>query len=181
MTIQKWLVELLKSIYGKMKETPKYLIDYKTFTTTLSQLREAAQKENATHGNDVFLVVLEELEPSFMSRKEARALARAYLAEEAQREAAALEKRLGGAQLESHPLFEKVSREESEKLLETLRATWEKLEEMEDGDAAKSLAFFLTRNASVLCVLLGDVWLQSALHVLRESCEAAVSACGEHG
>ena len=168
----------LKAIYAKMKETPKYLIDYKTFTTTLSQLKEAAQKENATHGNDVFLVVLEELEPTFMSRKEARALARAYLAEEAQREAAALERRLGGAQLESHPLFEKVSRESGEALLGALRETWTKLEEMEDGDAAKSLVFFLSRNASVLCVLLGDAWLRSAVRVLRESADAAVSACG---
>ena len=49
-------METLKAIYAKMKESPKYLIDYKTFTTTLSQLKEAAQKENATHGNDVFLV-----------------------------------------------------------------------------------------------------------------------------
>ena len=168
-------METLKTIYAKMKESPKYLIDYKTFTTTLSQLKETAQKENATHGNDVFLVVLEELEPTFMSRKEARALARAYLAEEAQKEAAALEKRLGGAQLESHPLFEKVSREEGEKLLGKLKETWETLEEMEDGDAAKSLVFFLSRNASVLGVLLGDAWLRSTLGVLRESCEAAVS------
>ena len=127
-------METLKTIYAKMKESPKYLIDYKTFTTTLSQLKETAQKE-----------------------------------------AAALEKRLGGAQLESHPLFEKVSREEGEKLLGKLKETWETLEEMEDGDAAKSLVFFLSRNASVLCVLLGDAWLQSALGVLRESCEAAVS------
>ena len=104
---------------------------------------------------------------------------RAYLAEEAQKEAAALEKRLGGAQLESHPLFEKVSREEGEKLLGKLKETWETLEEMEDGDAAKSLVFFLSRNASVLCVLLGDAWLRSTLGVLRESCEAAVSGRGE--
>ena len=61
-------METLKTIYAKMKESPKYLIDYKTFTTTLSQLKETAQKENTTHGNDVFLVVLEELEPIFMSR-----------------------------------------------------------------------------------------------------------------
>ena len=170
-------METLKTIYAKMNESPKYLIDYKTFTTTLSQLKETAQKENTTHGNDVFLVVLEELEPTFMSRKEARAPA--YLAEEAQKEAAALEKRLGGAQLESHPLFEKVSREEGEKLLGKLKETWETLEEMEDGDAAKSLVFFLSRNASVLCVLLGDAWLRSTLGVLRESCEAAVSGRGE--
>ena len=45
----------------------------------------------------------------------------------------------------------------------------------QDGDAAKSLVFFLSRNASVLCVLLGDAWLRSALGVLRESCEVAVS------
>ena len=62
---------------------------------------------------------------------------------------------------------------------EAQKETWETLEEMEDGDAAKSLVFFLSRNASVLCVLLGDAWLRSTLGVLRESCEAAVSGRGE--
>ena len=70
----------MKLIYSLMNKNGKYLIDYKTFTSTLDQMLEVAKQDNATHANDVFIVILEEFIPTLMKRKEARALARAYLA-----------------------------------------------------------------------------------------------------
>lgn len=132
-----------------------------------------AREDNATHANDVFIVIMEEFTPTLMKRKEARALARAYLAEEAAREAADREKRLGGSVLEEHSMFAGITRENGDVLLETIRGSWTKLEEMNDGDAAKTLAFFVVRNASILGVVMGDGWLTSMMKIMRESIVAA--------
>ena len=168
-------MEALKLTYSLMKENGKYLIDYKTFTSTLDNMLEAAKQDNATHANDVFIVILEEFIPTLMKRKEARALARAYLAEEAKKEAAALQQRLGGAVLEEYPLFETITRENGEKLLGQIESVWSQLEEMKDGDQAKSLEFFIVRNASVLCVLMGEEWICSVIQVLRKAMITALS------
>lgn len=168
-------MEALKLIYSLLKDNGKYLIDYKTFTNTIETMMEVAKSDNATHANDVFIVVLEEFTPTLMKRKEARALARAYLAEEAKKEAAALQKRLGGAVLEDYPLFESVGRENGEKMLEQIEGVWNKLEEMDDGDTAKSLVFFIVRNASVLCVVMGDEWICSVIQLLSQATITAIS------
>ena len=136
-----------------------------------------AREDNATHANDVFIVIMEEFTPTLMKRKEARALARTYLAEEAAREAADREKRLGGSILEEHPIFAGITRENGEVLLETIKGSWTKLEEMNDGDAAKTLAFFVVRNASILGVVMGDAWLTSVMKIMRES---VVTATGRY-
>ena len=158
-----------------MNKNGKYLIDYKTFTNTLDQMLEVAKQDNATHANDVFIVILEEFIPTLMKRKEARALARAYLAEEAKKEAAALQQRLGGAVIEEYPLFETVTRENGEKLLGQIESVWSQLEEMEDGDQAKSLEFFIVRTASVLCVVMGEEWICSVIQLLSKTMITALS------
>lgn len=176
---QKWLIELLKTIYDMLKDNGKYLIDYKTFTGSVDAMLEAAKADNATHANDVFIVVLEEFIPTLMKRKEARALARAYLAEEASKEAVELQKKLGGAALEEQALFAGVTRGNAEEVAGGLRERWSHLDEMQDGDAAKSLLFFLVRNASVLCVVLGDAWMLRVLADLGDAVRTALRATGE--
>ena len=170
-------MEALKAIYNHLKDNGKFLIDYKTFTTALDSLQMVAREDNATHANDVFIVIMEEYTPTLMKRKEARALARTYLAEEAAREAADREKRLGGSVLEEHAIFAGLSRENGEVVLETIKGSWTKLEEMNDGDAAKTLAFFVVRNASILGVVMGDTWLTSVMKVMRESIVTAMGKC----
>jgi len=59
-------MEALKLIYSVMNKNGKYLIDYKTFTSTLDQMLEVAKQDNATHANDVFIVILEEFIPTLM-------------------------------------------------------------------------------------------------------------------
>ena len=168
-------MEALKLIYSYMKENGKYLIDYKTFTSTLDQMIETAKGDNETHANDVFIVILEEFIPTLMKRKEARALARSYLAEEAKKEAAALQQRLGGAVLEDYALFETVTHENGAKLLEQIEKVWSQLDEMEEGDQAKTLVFYLARNASVLCVVMGEEWICSVIQLLSTAMITALS------
>lgn len=168
-------MEAFKAIYAKLKDNGKFLIDYKTFTTALDSIQMVAREDNATHANDVFIVLMEEYTPTLMKRKEARALARAYLAEEAEREAADQAKRLGKSVLEEHSLFVGITRENGAVLLETMKGVWAKLDEMNDGDAAKTLAFFIVRNASVLGVIMTDQWMVKVLQVMSDSIIVAMS------
>ena len=61
-------------MYDAMKAEPRYLIDYKTFTSSVDAIYSTAESLNATHANDVFLASLDEFRNSLMKRKEARAL-----------------------------------------------------------------------------------------------------------
>ena len=92
-------------MYDAMKAAPRYLIDYKTFTSAVDSIYASAESLNSTHANDVFLASLDEFRASLMKRKEARALVKQYQADCAAQQAALL----GGATLESNPLFEGVS------------------------------------------------------------------------
>jgi len=52
---------------------------------------------------------------------------------------------------------------------------WSQLEEMEDGDQAKSLEFFIVRNASVLSVVMGEEWICSVIQLLSKTMITALS------
>ena len=54
-------------MYEQMKENPVYLIDYKTYLSTIDEIHNTAEAQNATHANDVFLVALEEFKASFIA------------------------------------------------------------------------------------------------------------------
>ena len=104
-----------------------------------------------------------------MKRKEAKAKVKEYLAEKEAATEQALKKKLGGAALEAHPLFEAVTAEKWGEIVAKVQERMERLDEMNDGDEAKALLFFITRNLSVL-----------NCYVEREGCEKlldAVAAC----
>ena len=133
-------------MYDAMKAEPRYLVDYKTFTSSVDAIYSTAESLNATHANDVFLASLDEFRNSLMKRKEARALVKQYQADCAAQQAAAL----GGAVLEPFSLFEGLSEASKTSVLEGVSRCVEALDEMEGGDNAKALLFFLGRNLSVL-------------------------------
>lgn len=133
-------------MYDAMKAEPRYLIDYKTFTSSVDAIYSTAESLNATHANDVFLASLDEFRNSLMKRKEARALVKQYQADCAAQQAAAL----GGAVLEPFSLFDGLSEASKASVLEGVSRCVEALDEMEGGDNAKALLFFLGRNLSVL-------------------------------
>ena len=72
-------------------------------------------------------------------------------------------------------MFETVTRENGEKLLSQIESVWSQLEEMEDGDQAKSLEFFIVRNASVLSVVMGEEWICSVIQLLSKTMITALS------
>ena len=72
-------------------------------------------------------------------------------------------------------MFETVTRENVEKLLRQIESVWSQLEEMEDGDQAKSLEFFIVRNASVLSVVMGEEWICSVIQLLSKTMITALS------
>ena len=118
------MLQLLQKMYDQMKDEPRFLIDYKTFTSTIDEMKATAESLNGSHANDVFLVAIEEFRGKLMKRKEAKA---------------------------------------------KVQERMERLDEMNDGDEAKALLFFITRNLSVL-----------NCYVEREGCEKlldAVAAC----
>lgn len=162
-------------MYDAMKAAPRYLIDYKTFTSAVDSIYASAESLNSTHANDVFLASLDEFRASLMKRKEARALVKQYQADCAAQQAALL----GGATLESNPLFEGVSEATKTPVLEAVARALEALDEMEGGDAAKALLFFLGRNLSVLERAVDPRFCEDLLGVVAEAVAKAMRRSGE--
>lgn len=75
------MLQLLQKMYDQMKDEPRFLIDYKTFTSTIDEMKATAESLNGSHANDVFLVAIEEFRGKLMKRKEAKAKVKEYLAE----------------------------------------------------------------------------------------------------
>ena len=100
-----------------------------------------------------------------MKRKEARAIVKQYKAECEAKQS----ELLGGAVLESFPLFDGITKDRAEEVVKGAAACFSTLDEMEGGDNAKSLLFFLMRNMSILAVVLGEPTVQSLLQCVGEA------------
>lgn len=157
-----------------MKEQPRFLIDYKTFTSTIDEVKATAESLNGSHANDVFLAAIEEFQGKLMKRKEAKAKVKEYLAEKEVEMEQALKKQLGGAKLESHPLFETVTAAKWGEMVAKAQERMEKLDEMNDGDEAKVLLFFITRNMSVLNCYVGREGCEKLMDAVATCLKAAV-------
>ena len=157
-------------MYDAMKAEPRYLIDYKTFTTSVNTIYSTAESLNSTHANDVFLASLDEFRASLMKRKEARALVKQYQADCAAQQAAAL----GGASLEPFSLFDGVSEATQSTVLEGVSRALDALDEMAGGDNAKALLFFIGRNVSVLERAVTPRFCEDLLGKVAEAIEKAM-------
>lgn len=164
-------------MYEKMKENPAYLIDYKSFVATVDEIKTTAEAHNATHANDVFIVAIEEFKEKLMKRKEAKAIVKEYLAIQEEEEGKRLKALLGDAVMENHPIFDNVKKDQINDILVKLENQWEKLDEMQDGDNAKALLFFITRNCSILSCIFGEENMKQMLMVLSQSVVKAFRRC----
>ena len=162
-------------MYNTMKENPRYLIDYKSFLSAVDDIKTTAENNNATHANDVFLVAIEEFKNGCMKRKEARAIVKEYLAKQEEEEAKRISALLGSAVLEDHVIFNGKKKDHMNEILSALEAQWTKLEEMEDGDNAKSLLFYLHRNFSILTCIFEEENMKQMLMVLNKAIVEAFS------
>ena len=164
-------------MYDLMKEEPRYLVDYKSYISAIEEMKTTAESLNGTHANDVFIVAIEEFQEKLMKRKEAKAKVKEYLAEKEAQEEADIKKRLNGAVLEKHPFFEEVSAEKWSGILEKSKERMLRLDEMEDGDEAKALLFFLTRNMSVLSCYVGVEGCEKMVDVIAVCLKDAMGGC----
>ena len=156
-------------MYDKMKENPAYLIDYKSFIAAVDEIKATAEAHNATHANDVFVVAIEEFKNTLMKRKEARAIVKEYVAKQEEEETKRLKALLGNACLDPHPIFDNKRKPQINEVLSALESQWKKLEEVEDGDNAKALLFFLNRNCSILSCIFGDDNIKQMLLILSRA------------
>ena len=156
-------------MYNTMKENPAYLIDYKSFVATVDEIQSTAEKHNETHANDVFIAAMEEFKNTLMKRKEARAIVKEYVAQQEAEESKRLKALLGDACLEPHPIFDSMKKSQIPEVLSAMENQWKKLEEMEDGDNAKALVFFINRNCSILSCIFGDENVKQMLLILSTS------------
>lgn len=164
-------------MYDLMKEEPRYLVDYKSYLSAIEEMKTTAESLNSTHANDVFIVAIEEFQEKLMKRKEAKAKVKEYLAQKEAQEEADIKKRLNGAVLEKHPFFEEVSAEKWNDILEKSKERMLRLDEMEDGDEAKALLFFLTRNMSVLSCYVGVEGCEKMVDVITVCLKDAMGGC----
>ena len=158
-----------------MKENPRYLIDYKSFLSAIDDIRTTAENNNTTHANDVFLVSIEEFKNSCMKRKEARAIVKEYLAKQEEEENKRIAALLGSAVLEDHVIFNGKKKDQMNAILSELETQWMKLDEMEDGDNAKSLLFYLHRNFSILTCIFEEKNMKQILMILSKTITEAFS------
>ena len=160
-------------MYEQMKENPAYLIDYKTYLSTIDEIHNTAEAQNATHANDVFLVALEEFKAPLMKRKEARAIVKEYQVKQEEEENERLKRVLGEAHLEASPLFDGFKKEKVIEVWNAIEKQWSELEEVEQGDNAKALVFYITRNCSILTCIVGEENMKKLLNILTQSIQHA--------
>ena len=84
-----------------------------------------------------------------------------------------MKKVLGNAQLEAFPLFDGFKKEQVSDVWSTMEKQWSELEEVEKGDNAKALLFYITRNYSILTGIVGEENMKKLLNILSQSIQRA--------